>query len=141
MPSEQGESTTPKSGMRQGPLTAGPADSTSWVSLRVLNPTQTVPPPPQAVNLRAGVVFAMGAQMLKPGARVQSLDVAFGRRVQKGSVLTIQMSNSVTLCRDMDFCLLLSSKCLIRSEFVILLLCSISALAWQDVLVRVLCDV
>ena len=44
----------------------------------------------QAVNLRAGVVVAMGGQMLKSGARVQSLDVALGRQVQKGSVITKQ---------------------------------------------------
>ena len=30
-----------------------------------------MPSPPQAVNLRAGVVVAMGAPMLKSGARLQ----------------------------------------------------------------------
>ena len=33
--------------------------------------------------------------------------VAFGRRVQTGIVLTIQMSNNVTLCHDLDVWLLL----------------------------------
>ena len=36
----------------------------------------------QAVNLRAGVVVAMGGQMLKSGARVQSLEVALGMQVR-----------------------------------------------------------
>ena len=38
--------------------------------------------PPHAVNLRAGVVVAMGGQMLKSGARGQSLEVALGRQVR-----------------------------------------------------------
>ena len=40
--------------------------------------------------------IAMGAQMLKSGARVQSLDVAFGRRVQTGSVITTQQCDIVS---------------------------------------------
>ena len=36
------------------------------------------------------MVFVMGAQVLKSGARVQSLEVALGRQVQKGSVATTQ---------------------------------------------------
>ena len=40
--------------------------------------------------------IAMGAQMLKSGARVQSLDVALGRRVQKGYVITTQQCDIVS---------------------------------------------